>query len=104
MADLTALMGAPCTVLDGTSGPPGVSRPRIFPGSRGEPSIGLITLMCVHEHQERALACAGCAAELQQIADALACPACADHPDHSHECRQVMSIKWLSGEKEGDRD
>jgi len=67
----------------------------------GEPVIAVFTFACIHEHIDQALACAGCSAEIQRVADILICPHCDDGPE-SHECRTVMQIQWLTGEVGGD--
>jgi hypothetical protein len=62
-----------------------------------EPAIATITFGCGHEHVDRTLACAGCAAEIQQLAGVLACPRCEDGPQ-PHECKAAAVIEWFSGE------
>jgi hypothetical protein len=91
VADLALLIGAPCTLTDTD---PCDNYPGMVEVACGEPSIALLTFICVHEHMDRALSCAGCAAELQRVADVLVCPSCEDGP-LPHECRSVMSIEWL---------
>lgn len=63
----------------------------------GQPVIAFVTFACVHEHLDGAVACAGCAAELQQIADSLGCRSC-DNGPRAHSCPVTIQIHWLSGE------
>jgi hypothetical protein len=62
----------------------------------GEPSVAVISFACVHEHVNRASACAGCCAEIQQCTGILSCPCCED--DAGHECLLAYVIEWVSGE------
>jgi hypothetical protein len=95
VADLAVLEGAPCTLSDNDwyANGPGV----VAASSCGLPSIALVTFSCVHEHVDRALACAACAAELQRAADLLVCEHCEDDPQQPHECEAVIRIEWLTG-------
>lgn len=60
----------------------------------GLPAVAVFTSICVHEHLDRALACATCAAELQRADGLLICPRCEDGPE-PHECKVIMKIRWL---------
>jgi hypothetical protein len=62
----------------------------------GERSVAVITFACAHEHVNRAAACAGCCAEIQQCTGILSCPRCED--DAGHECLLAYVIEWVSGE------
>lgn len=67
-------------------------------GTHGEPAIAVITFACVHEHVDSAAACAGCAAEIQRIEDALICRKCESGPQ-PHDCAQVIRIRWLEASR-----
>jgi hypothetical protein len=91
MSDLT--MNATCTMSDTDPRSNGPDVP-VFPC--GEPTIAVITFACVHEHVNKASACAGCCAEVQQCTGILTCPRCED--DAGHECLLAYGIRWVSGE------
>lgn len=61
-----------------------------------EPAIASVIFACPHEHVDPALACAGCAVEIQQCEDLLVCPRCEDGP-LPHACRVAVKIRWLTG-------
>lgn len=84
------LLTAGCTVADwnwGEKAPAGVP-------ACGEPVTAEFTFACIHEHVDRAIACAACAAELQRVADLLICAHCEDGPQ-PHQCPVTMRIRWL---------
>jgi hypothetical protein len=91
VADATLLAGAPCTLTDTD---PRDNYPGMVEVPCGQPSIALITFACRHEHVDRALACAGCVAEVQQCEDVLICPRCDDGPE-PHEYPAAISIEWI---------
>jgi hypothetical protein len=83
----------PCTVADPFD--VGFERSPTGPLTAcGELAIALVTVICVHEHADRALACAGCVTEFQQCADILICSRCEDGPE-PHECPATLRIEWL---------
>jgi hypothetical protein len=87
------LLSAGCTLADWDwtqKAPPGLV-------ACGEPVIAEVTFACIHEHVDRALACAACACELQRTAEFLICSRCEDGAS-PHQCPQTMQIRWLAEE------
>ena len=88
-AMLTAEGGCTMSATDIFTNGPGTEVVRC-----GELVIAVVAAACAHEHVDRALACAGCAAELQRCDGILICPRCQDGPE-PHDCRVTLQIRWL---------
>ena len=94
--DVQVLAGAPCTIA--VDWDP-FQRTGQAAETCGEPSLVLITLVCIHEHVDRALACAACAVDFQRMDEhGLSCSRCEDAGGAGHECVQAMTITWLCGD------